>query len=90
MTEIEMKLVQARAILIAPFAVYPSLTKAERDVAKLAARGMTTREIAKALSMSDKRVGQCLGIVKRKTGLSKSELPAFIFRQLEETLGLNF
>ncbi len=55
-----------------------TLTKRERDVAKLAAFGMQNSEIAQKLHMSLSGVKQAVRIVSEKTGVSRDEFAAIL------------
>ena len=61
----------------APVAVHPALTPSEQRVARMAADGMTNRDIAQALFVTQKTVEMHLGNVYRKLGVSSRRgLPA--------------
>lgn len=55
-----------------------TLSRKEREVAKLAAFGMQNSEIAEKLHMSLSSVKQAIRIVSEKTGVSRSEFAAFL------------
>ncbi len=58
-----------------------ALTATERQVAELAARGLTTREVAAAVFMAPKSVEDVLSRVYRKLGIrSRAELGARMAR----------
>jgi DNA-binding NarL/FixJ family response regulator len=81
------KVQQVRAILADPFVKFEDLSKDERRVLRLASRGFTNREIGEKLDMTDELVGYWLRNARLKIGLSKSELPNFVFRQIEAVVG---
>lgn len=61
-----------------------SLTASERRVAEMASEGLTNREIAQALFVTEKTVEGHLGHVYRKLDIrSRSELPKALIRQPE-------
>ena len=55
-----------------------TLSRREREVAKLAAFGMQNREIAEKLHMSLSSVKQAIRIVAEKTGASRDEFAAYL------------
>ena len=61
-----------------------ALTASERRVAEMAADGLTNREVAQALFLSEKTVEGHLGQVYRKLGIrTRSQLPRFFQRAAE-------
>lgn len=58
--------------------IITTLSKKEREVAKLAAFGMQNREIAEKLHMSLSGVKQAVRVVSEKTGVSRDEFAAFL------------
>jgi DNA-binding CsgD family transcriptional regulator len=62
------------------------LTVRQAQVAKLAAMGATTEEIAADLGIPANTVGSHMRDVKRKTGMGKFELTRWVFDQLREIL----
>jgi len=59
-----------------------NLTRREREVAALVARGLTNRQIATALSISEHTVATHVGKIMRKRGLSsRSQLVAWVAEQ---------
>lgn len=62
-----------------------SLTASERRVAELAADGLTNREVAQTLFLSEKTVEGHLGQVYRKLGIrTRSQLPRSLHREDED------
>lgn len=59
-----------RTPALAPISTRMSLTKAERNIANLAASGMSDREIAESLTISVRTVSNTLGRVYAKLGLA--------------------
>ena len=55
-----------------------TLTDKQREVAKLAAFGMTNKEISATLNMSISSVKQALLSVMEKTGAERKQLAAFL------------
>ena len=58
--------------------VLTTLTQKQREVAKLAAFGMTNKEIAEKLGMSLSGVKQALVAISDKTGVGRDEYAAFL------------
>lgn len=58
--------------------VIATLTAKQREVAKLAAFGMSNKEIAAKLNMSLSGVKQALTAISDKTGVGRSEFAAFL------------
>ena len=58
--------------------IITTLSRREREVAKLAAFGMRNAEIAEKLHMSLSGVKQAIRIVSEKTGVGRDEFAAFL------------
>jgi DNA-binding CsgD family transcriptional regulator len=79
------KLARIAMILANPF---PELgrTGAQREVVRLASRGLTTAEIAEEAGLSPTSIGTMLKRLLKDTGMTKSDLPAKVFEQIEKVL----
>ena len=58
--------------------VAPNLTIREREIAKLIVFGLSTKEIAQKLYISESTVKQAVLTVKQKTGINKRSEFAYI------------
>ena len=58
--------------------IITTLSPREREVAKLAAFGMTNNDIAEKLHMSLPGVKQAIRIASEKTGVSRDEFAAYL------------
>lgn len=64
----------------------PNLTPREREVARLAARGLKTSEIADELEIAVKTVEGHLHGVREKTGLDKAMLTRKLVNRIERSI----
>lgn len=58
----------------------PALTSYEQHVAELVATGITNKEIANILNVSEGAIKQAVWNAKRKCGLSRIQLVKYVFR----------
>ena len=58
--------------------IITTLSRSQREVAKLASFGMSNAQIAEKLGMSLSVVKQAIRIVSEKTGASRSEFAAYL------------
>lgn len=76
--------IQSRPLRVVDYAGRPLLTKRERDVAFLLADGLSNREIAQKLFLSEHTVGNYLFRIYNKLGVSsRVELVLYLLKQKE-------
>ena len=81
------QIAQLKVILKAPFAIHPELSPKAKKIATLAAvQNASMADIATELGFSVPTVAQYLREIKVKTGLSKSDLPGELIRQIRKVV----
>jgi DNA-binding NarL/FixJ family response regulator len=76
------KIQRLRKLLTNPFAVFGSLTAEEREALKWASRGYTYTEIADIVGWSPATANYHLRNGCLKVGISKRDLPKWVFDQI--------
>lgn len=78
-----------RDILGDPFVDNPDLTEQDREAARLASRGFTYTEIARAMGEKENTVNYWFRRITEKTGISKSRIPWYTLKQIEAVINRN-
>lgn len=81
------KIEQIRQTIADPFGSNDQLRESERRVLTLASHGLTNRQIAGRLGMSDENVAYFLRNGLMKIDMKKKQLPYHLIQTIEEIVG---